>query len=67
MSGLDLGRIHHRIKGRQVIERSTRLLLIRAHRVLRGRRLADADAAWLRRLIDRLTEALQLDNHEARR
>ncbi len=58
MSGLNPGHLHSRIRGRQALERSTRLLLIRAHRTLRGRRLADTDAAWLRRLIDRLDGAL---------
>lgn len=51
-------RLVSRVRGRQALERSLRLLLIRAHRFGRHRARTTAEREWAARLIDGLSAIL---------
>lgn len=61
MRELDGRRLPSRIRGRQALERSLRLLLIRAHRYGEHRAGSAADRLWAGAVIDRLRALLHDD------
>jgi hypothetical protein len=61
MREVDSRRLNSRIKGRPVLERRIRALLVAVHRFVRGRAATAADQQWAAGTMDRLTAALSCD------